>query len=169
MMAGLKVSFLVIICQLTSLWTLPGCIPHLNPGLADVYGYHLSHPGHFSRQLVTTQSAAQKLYELVEVGGCIGPAGPDRLSPGGLCLDDGIHYSPPGKPGVVMVGCEDSLCYVLGWWLVGGGQWILCRVLCLHHTLFMFFKCFRKLNYTLRFFLYFLLSQDHVGALKILL
>ena len=30
-----------------------------------------------------------------------------RVSPGGLCLDDGIHH--PGKPGAITVGCEDLM------------------------------------------------------------
>ena len=91
----------------------------------------------------------------------------DRLSPGGLCLDDGIHYSPPGKPGVVMVGCEDSLCYVLGWWVVDSGY---CVVYCVYIIHYSCFSNVLESSTTLSgFFFYFLLSQDHVGALKILL
>ena len=75
-----------------------------------------------------------------------------RVSPGGLCLDDGIHHRE--SPELLRLVAK-TLCYVR---LVCGGTG---GTYCLLHTLFMLLKCFRKLHSTLQVFcIFFIVSRS---------
>ena len=75
-----------------------------------------------------------------------------RLSPGGLCLDDGIHHRESPERLWLVAKTPFMLCVGL----VCGGP---CTY-CLLHTLFMFLKCFRKLNSILKVFYIFIVSRS---------